>query len=68
MLIRKSDADGIKKVIAHSKGVSNVMVKFDWGIPSPDGRVEWSLWQSAWDDQTAVCVLQPPFDLRDVVH
>jgi hypothetical protein len=52
MLIRKSDADAIKKSIAHSKGVSNVMVKFDWGIPSPDGRVEWTLWQSAWDDQS----------------
>jgi hypothetical protein len=52
MLIRKSDADSFKKVMAHAKGVSNVMVKFDWGIPSPDGRVEWTLWQSAWDDQT----------------
>lgn len=52
MLIRKSDADAIKRTIAHSKGVSNVMVKFDWGIPSPDGRVEWTLWQSAWDDQS----------------
>ncbi|DAZ98183.1 TPA: hypothetical protein N0F65_005315 [Lagenidium giganteum] len=63
MLIRKSDADDIKKVIAHSSGVSNVMVKFDWGIPSPDGRVEWTLWQSAWDDQT-VATLQ---ELEDVV-
>lgn len=54
MLIRKSDGDAIKKEIAHSKGVSNVMVKFDWGIPSPDGRVEWTLWQSAWDDQSLV--------------
>ncbi|KAG7398836.1 Vacuolar-sorting receptor 1 [Phytophthora boehmeriae] len=52
MLIRKSDADAIKREIAQSKGVSNVMVKFDWGIPSPDGRVEWTLWQSAWDDQS----------------
>ncbi|KAK1945262.1 Vacuolar-sorting receptor 1 [Phytophthora citrophthora] len=52
MLIRKSDGDAIKREIAQSKGVSNVMVKFDWGIPSPDGRVEWTLWQSAWDDQS----------------
>ncbi|TMW56705.1 hypothetical protein Poli38472_006715 [Pythium oligandrum] len=58
MLIRKSDGDSIKKVIAHSKGVSNVMVKFDWGIPSPDGRVEWTLWQSAWDDQTIATLSQ----------
>lgn len=63
MLIRKSDADAIKKSIAHSKGVSNVMVKFDWGIPSPDGRVEWTLWQSAWDDQSLATLAQ----LEDVV-
>lgn len=58
MLIRKSDGDAIKKSIAHAKGVSNVMVKFDWGIPSPDGRVEWTLWQSAWDDQTMATMAQ----------
>ncbi|CAH0475299.1 unnamed protein product [Peronospora belbahrii] len=52
MLIRKSDGDAIKREIAQSKGVSNVMVKFEWGIPSPDGRVEWTLWQSAWDDKS----------------
>ncbi|KDO23286.1 hypothetical protein SPRG_11600 [Saprolegnia parasitica CBS 223.65] len=54
MLIRKSDADAIKKTISHSNGVSNVMVKFDWGIPSPDGRVEWTMWHSSWDEQSAI--------------
>lgn len=58
MLLRKSDADSIKKVMTSAKGASNVMVKFDWGIPSPDGRVEWTLWQSAWDDQTMATLAQ----------
>lgn len=52
MLIRKSDADSIKRAISHAQGVSNVMIKFDWGIPSPDGRVEWDLWQSSWDEHS----------------
>ncbi|RQM27316.1 hypothetical protein B5M09_002784 [Aphanomyces astaci] len=52
MMIRKADADDIKKSISQAKGVSNVMVKFDWGIPSPDGRVEWTMWHSAWDEQS----------------
>jgi hypothetical protein len=57
MLIRKSDADAIKKTISHADGISNVMVKFDWGIPSPDGRVEWTMWHSSWDEQSAVRML-----------
>lgn len=54
MLIRKSDGDAIKRAITHAEGVSNVMIKFDWGIPSPDGRVEWDLWQSSWDEHSMV--------------
>lgn len=63
MLIRKNDAEDIKHEIARSRGVSNVMVKFDWGVPSPDGRVEWTLWQSAWDEQTSQTVK----DLEEMV-
>ncbi|KAJ0402758.1 hypothetical protein ATCC90586_007669 [Pythium insidiosum] len=58
MLIRKSDGDAIKKVMKRSKKGGNVMVKFDWGIPSPDGRVEWTLWQSAWDDQSTTTMAE----------
>jgi len=50
MLIRKSDGKKIKEAIGGSTEKSNVMVQFDWGIPSPDGRVEWTMWHSSWDD------------------
>lgn len=56
MLIRKSDAQNIKDSIKHDHGLSNVMVQFDWGIPSPDGRVEWTLWHSAWDTQSMLAL------------
>lgn len=59
MLIRKSDGKRIQDAILVDQ--TNVMVQFDWGIPSPDGRVEWTLWHSAWDEQSmsALKELQP---------
>lgn len=58
MLIRKSDGERIQHAMVDN---TNVMVQFDWGIPSPDGRVEWTLWHSSWDEQsvTALKELKP---------
>lgn len=55
MLIRKSDAKLMKDTMQETG--NDLMVQFDWGVPAPDGRVEWTLWHSAWDDQSMVHVM-----------
>ncbi|TFJ86979.1 hypothetical protein NSK_001313 [Nannochloropsis salina CCMP1776] len=49
-LLYKPDADAIKEKLRQE---SLVQVEMTWSLPTPDDRVEWSLWTSANDSSSA---------------
>ncbi len=42
--------------VCRNCGNSSVVMSMQWSLPSPDDRVEWSMWSSASDNATDVCV------------
>jgi hypothetical protein len=48
MLIRKKDGAEIKNAALES----SIIATMRWGLPNPDGVVEWSFWTSSFDDNS----------------